>query len=175
MDEHTPEQDTQAAPFIPARPTLYKGIQMRSRLEANFAQHYLDQSFPGRWKYEPDCFASEAGQYLPDFSVGSVYIEVKPAPDVVCQSAPRPHGVGVDTSATDEILRKMEIIWASKPGALLWLEYWRYDAGSDDAICAAGSDRVWWWLHKGEWALWPGLGQYEAVARHRQGVGASDP
>jgi len=74
---------------LTARPTTYKGVDMRSRLEAGFAQ-WLD-GMRWTWAYEPECFASENGQWLPDFrvdipcvsaDVGSgqtVYIEVKPA------------------------------------------------------------------------------------------------
>ncbi len=71
------------------RPTIYNGVQMRSRLEAGFAM-WLDE-LGVEWEYEPSCFACELGQYLPDFRVrvplgdgeGSpvcpVYIEVKPS------------------------------------------------------------------------------------------------
>jgi hypothetical protein len=66
-----------------ARPTLYSGIQMRSRNEAGFAQ-WLDR-FYWNWEYEPDCFANRNGQYLPDFRVlfnerpgSGIYVEVKP-------------------------------------------------------------------------------------------------
>lgn len=92
-----------------ARPTTYKGIQMRSRLEALFAQE-LDE-VPGKgqtgWEYEPQCFASEAGQYLPDFRInyeaGPVrYIEVKPP--------------SADAAAA---LKLMHIILASDPDAML--------------------------------------------------------
>lgn len=67
------------------RPTTYKGIKMRSRLEAGFAQ-WLDK-WNFNWEYEPECFAHERGQYLPDFLLRSVwvidgprdvYVEVKP-------------------------------------------------------------------------------------------------
>lgn len=69
-----------------ARPTVYKGIQMRSRLEAAFAA-WLDK-FDMTWRYEPQAFASEDGQYLPDFELldieflgapERVFVEVKPA------------------------------------------------------------------------------------------------
>lgn len=74
-----------------ARPTTYRGIEMRSRLEAGYAA-WLDQwSFD--WEYEPQAFASQRGQYLPDFLLKKVpearadgkvvttdvYVEVKPA------------------------------------------------------------------------------------------------
>ncbi len=49
-----------------ARPTVYEGIEMRSRLEAWWAQRF-DEA--GRtWTYEPCAFAAPgAEQYLPDF------------------------------------------------------------------------------------------------------------
>jgi len=70
--------------IIPARPTTYNGVRMRSRLEAAYAEQF--DAFGWRWEYEPECFASPAGQYLPDFRVwpgfydeaGPTYIEVKP-------------------------------------------------------------------------------------------------
>ena len=74
---------------IPARPTSYKGVTMRSRLEAGFAM-WLDQ-MRWSWEYEPECFANEHGQWLPDFVItdipcvssahwlrSPVYVEVKP-------------------------------------------------------------------------------------------------
>ena len=71
-----------------ARPTTYKGIRMRSRLEAGYAM-WLD-TIHAQWEYEPECYATEAGQYLPDFRIDNirdtlgperfpVFVEVKPA------------------------------------------------------------------------------------------------
>lgn len=51
---------------FPPRPTVYRGVQMRSRLEATMAQA-LDTVAEGDWLYEPLCYADESGQYLPDF------------------------------------------------------------------------------------------------------------
>ena len=80
------------ANFTP-RPTIYKGIQMRSRLEAGFAA-WLDRVNLS-WEYEPHALANEHGQYLPDFLVrdcltfvdsnewGDVYIELKPTTSVI--------------------------------------------------------------------------------------------
>lgn len=108
---------------FPGRPTLYKGIQMRSRLEADFAR-WLDG--PGRqqfsfssWEYEPQCFASEDGQYLPDFELTRtdrkrLYLEIKP------QNFPRPDALFV--------LPQMEIIRQSEPEADLGLIFWTYEA-----------------------------------------------
>lgn len=104
---------------LKARPTVYKGIRMRSRLEATYAA-FLDRS-EDPWVYEPCCFASEAGQYLPDFRIDDLrpgtgepsrwYIEVKPAyllayPDKV-----------------EAVQRRMEIVWASEPDAGLLLDF----------------------------------------------------
>lgn len=72
---------------IPARPTIYGGVRMRSRLEAAYAEQF--DAFGWKWQYEPECFATpEDGQYLPDFRLhlqtGSspVYVEVKPFIDL---------------------------------------------------------------------------------------------
>lgn len=54
---------------ISARTTIYAGIQMRSRLEASFAEH-LDNAGVKQWGYEGDAYASSQGQYLPDFTTG---------------------------------------------------------------------------------------------------------
>jgi hypothetical protein len=72
---------SRAVNHLKARPTMYRGIQMRSRLEAKFAAR-LDH-IGVTWEYEPMCFADESGQYLPDFMIDlagepNIYIEVKP-------------------------------------------------------------------------------------------------
>jgi len=93
-------------PYIPARPTTYQGIKMRSRLEATFAA-----SIPShfKWEYEPMCFASGKTQYLPDFKLVEEghedtpdYVEVKPFLD-----DPEP------------LQRRMAVIWDSEPDARL--------------------------------------------------------
>jgi hypothetical protein len=62
---------------LKARPTTYNGVAMRSRLEASAAASFDRLGIA--WTYEPRCFASPEGQYLPDFQLGShSYIEVKP-------------------------------------------------------------------------------------------------
>lgn len=85
----------------PARPTIYRGVKMRSRTEANVAA-FLD-ALDASWTYEPICFADESGQYLPDFSFATnegtrVYAEVKPA-------------ALLDLEA---VQNQMEIIWSSE-------------------------------------------------------------
>jgi len=67
--------------MIPARATTYNGIAMRSRLEARYAE-WLD-SRKLRWDYEPQCYASPAGQYLPDFIIHDIYVLGSPREIVV--------------------------------------------------------------------------------------------
>jgi hypothetical protein len=97
-----------SAPFE-ARPTVYKGIEMRSRLEAEWAAHLDDpENGWGRWEYEPCAYANERGQYLPDFRLWEndqlVFLEVKG-----WLGDPQP------------IMRNMEIVLDSEPTALLML------------------------------------------------------
>jgi hypothetical protein len=92
--------------LLPARPTTYNGVKMRSRLEARFAGN-LDR-LETRWEYEPRAFASGKDQYLPDFLVESgaayrCYIEVKPF-------------LG---GAAEAIIERMAVISRSEPDAFL--------------------------------------------------------
>lgn len=100
---------------LKARPTTYLGIKMRSRLEAHVAATLDELGIP--WKYEPECFASRGGQYLPDFQLwpetASWYLEAKP---------PSLHE---DNSELLAACQRMEIIRASKPESTLVL--WMYD------------------------------------------------
>lgn len=94
---------------LKARPTTYKGIEMRSRLEARFAGALDDLGI--QWEYEPRAFASGQNQYLPDFKVWVeeefvAYIEVKPH-------------LGENNDAAGDILHAMRIIWDSEPDAML--------------------------------------------------------
>lgn len=99
------------------RPTTYKGIAMRSRLEAGFAAWLDSMNFD--WEYEPKAFASERGQYLPDFRINRLrcvglqepvdaYVEVKPK------------GWPFDGDV-EPLYRSMAIIWESEPDAVLLL------------------------------------------------------
>lgn len=63
-----------------ARPTVYKGVKMRSRLEAGYAAWLDGCGFA--WEYEPCAFATEDGQYLPDFMVVGLNVSWKPEPVV---------------------------------------------------------------------------------------------
>lgn len=67
--------------LIKARATVYKGIRMRSRLEAGFAT-WLDR-LHFEWEYEPCAFASEEGQYLPDFRLSDVFVSWRAKPTTV--------------------------------------------------------------------------------------------
>jgi hypothetical protein len=97
-----------------ARPTLYRGIRMRSRLEAHVAR-WLDTHPDSRpWEYEPTCFAGIIGQYLPDFVIHhptfDSYIEVKP--------------LTVGEEELEDTKRCMPVIWESQPRALLAIQLW---------------------------------------------------
>lgn len=125
--------------FTP-RPTIYKGVKMRSRLEAGFAM-WLDQH-DIEWEYEPHAFGSEAGQYLPDFKLKVIhpwtsvelqtgYVEVKPRP---------PDGIGAledivplqnqgPTPKLDALGRQFAVALESEPSSpllLAWpgMEWW---------------------------------------------------
>lgn len=109
--------------FTP-RPTVYKGIKMRSRLEAGFAA-WLDDRTTFPWKYEPCAFATEDGQYLPDFLLDGVwfeggvrraYVEVKPPPHFASGDDEDDGGAWERREA---VWHQMGTIWASEPDALL--------------------------------------------------------
>lgn len=120
---------------IEARPTYYRGILMRSRLEARVAEWLDRHRFS--WAYEPFAFADQRGQYLPDFALKglgvagrqqrTVYMEVKPT------------GVGMEP-----IRRRMTIIWSSEPQADLLIM-----APPDHLDFAFGRD------YPNEEATWP--------------------
>lgn len=125
---------------IRARKTIYRGIEMRSRLEAHWAQRLDLGGFD--WKYEPHCFADARGQYLPDFRWVEprpggrqkvVYVEIKPYVD-----QPEP------------ICRRMEIIWSSEPEAVLILVEGHGDRFWMGSVSADGHGS--WCAHEGdEW------------------------
>lgn len=88
-----------------ARPTVYAGIQMRSRLEATFAE--LTDRLGVQWEYEPRAYgAMGRRQYLPDFEIRlkdgkfSYYVEVRPTPDLAYLA-----------------MERMTVIWESEPDA----------------------------------------------------------
>jgi hypothetical protein len=98
---------------------------MRSRLEASYAQHLDEQELT--WEYEPNCFAGDTGQYLPDFRITTypraalgahlrpparrrLYVEVKPV---------------LTLDVARDVATRMQIILSSEPDAQL--EMWSPD------------------------------------------------
>jgi hypothetical protein len=66
--------------------TKYKGVQMKSRLEARWAVFF--DALGVSWQYEPELFTLPSGRYLPDFrlqwpSGHALWAEVKPTLDVL--------------------------------------------------------------------------------------------
>lgn len=111
---------------IPARPTTYKGIPMRSRLEATVAAEFDRDGI--EWTYEPRAFANEYGQYLPDFVLepvaerrSRVYLEVKPTMELAYFVMPR-----------------MQVIWDTDPDAMLVIV-----VGQDVVLSAMLPARKW--------------------------------
>lgn len=127
--------------MIPARPTTYNGIRMRSRLEARFAAK-LDE-WRAQWTYEPLAYANAHGQYLPDFRLAPVLgddgsIEVPPA--------------FIEVRPTWErgflALTSMQIIWDSEPSALLLITV----PESPMVMVASGKHRHWHVEHMDVWS-----------------------
>lgn len=105
---------------IKARPTLYKGIRMRSRLEASFAAALDHHGLS--WEYEPTCFAGPDGQWLPDFRLTTwedCYIEVKPPSLLTGDAQDR-------ISDISKILTQMSVAWLSEPETPIELVVWKY-------------------------------------------------
>lgn len=98
------------------RPTIYKGIEMRSRLEAGFAA-WLDSLGVGDWSYEPHAFASPAGQYLPDFRIERVPMLGGPTSTVFIEV--KPMATGIAGVVDHPLASRMAIIWESDPDAVL--------------------------------------------------------
>lgn len=102
---------------LQARPTLYKGIQMRSRMEAGFAS-WLDRNHL-RWDYEPKAFGGPAGQYLPDFLIwGLAVVDVEHAP-LIFRAYVEVKPDSVMEQDHCHIADRMRIIHGSEPQAVL--------------------------------------------------------
>lgn len=143
---------------IQARPTMYKGIRMRSRLEADYAAS-LDREGV-EWEYEPVVFAGPDGQWLPDFGLNGeshAYIEVKPASQLDILDG---EVYGDRLERIDGILRRMSVAWLTDPQAMLILDFWQYGDQQPVAhIC--GRPGVWTCGGRFPFAvLWPGMGQW---------------
>lgn len=165
---------------IPARPTIYKGIKMRSRLEADYAA-WLDK-VGWSWEYEPQCFASEDGQWLPDFAVSIFGSPSHPCPPVLIELKPDylrfpidedldrfpeswrseivdPWGFVVDR--IDGYLRKMLIARSSRPNAYLELVFWTYGGPQPTFTITKAMNHLWSVTYAGSGfrLVWPGMGQ----------------
>lgn len=170
-DQADQEVHTMSRPRIPARPTIYNGIQMRSRLEAGFAA-WLDER-GATWEYEPHAFASPSGQYLPDFLVRDVVRANREPADAYIEIKPRaPYretylGEVIRRQPEDEelaqIARQMEIVWESHedvelllvwPGLLVHdrlpaaFRLSRIAADSVDVVGASALFRPTLWMHR---------------------------
>lgn len=64
--------------MIKSIPTKYKGIQMRSKLETDWAKLFDKMGLP--WEYEKAAYVLDSGCYLPDFWFPTLQMwgEVKP-------------------------------------------------------------------------------------------------
>lgn len=86
------------------RPITYMGITFRSRLELAFAHHLTDTGV--EWRYEPRVYGPSGSGYLPDFELlgyeRPTFVELKPL-----------------IADADEAKRRMEVIWAAVPDAVL--------------------------------------------------------
>lgn len=146
-----------------ARPTVYNGIQMRSRLEAHWAAEFDRLGFA--WEYEPRCYANEAGQYLPDF-----YVIDNEDRDWIVETK------GVFTDDVAAVRRRMEIVWASEPHVGLLLIEGQPGEGTYDPVSDSwyGRTRSWqrgwmslWNHHDGRrarmWEIYPGGDPYETI------------
>ncbi len=140
---------------IKARTTLYRGVQMRSRLEADFAA-FLDRGGVS-WEYEPVCFAGPHGQWLPDFRVldgaERIYAEIKPE--------------SLRNDQIDPTLKRMRVAWLTEPAALLHLAIWPFGKPRQSFnIMGDTREDLTWWCHTGAGDLmpWPGMGQLKRMA-----------
>lgn len=98
--------------FTP-RPTVYNGVKMRSRLEAGFAMWLDEMGVP--WEYEPQCFASPAGQYLPDFRISASVVSMPCEQPIPIYVEVKPTWAAADASV---MLAQQEIITATERTAL---------------------------------------------------------
>lgn len=149
----------QPASAIKARPTQYKGILMRSRLEADFAGK-LDAA-GCTWEYEPTCFAGAGGQWLPDFHISEgwnapCYVELKPVYLLDAKPGESPAALW---ARLDLIVARLEIAWETDPGLRLVLAFHEYgQAATPRAIITALGGATGGWYFRGIPAVdarWP--------------------
>lgn len=156
---------------IPARPTLYKGIRMRSRLEADYAASLDRSNVVTYWEYEPVCFGNPEGQWLPDFreaysgpgvqSEIETFTELKPLAWIQDDW---------DTNGRVEpLLRRMTSVWDSRPEASLQLVFWEYQAEVPALQIFSHRKGSPWMIadQSASWpfaTLWTGMGQWVALS-----------
>lgn len=113
---------------ISAKPSEYRGIQMRSRLEVSFAK-YLDR-MGETWTYEPTIYGPVGRGYLPDFEIVSAvrptFIEVKPT-----------------IAEAEQAKSKVAVIWETHPDALLIIA-----CAEESLFYEALSGSPWGWFHE---------------------------
>ncbi len=143
MPAKTTPKKTPGANYMKGRPTLYKGIRMRSRLEADYAA-WLDR-MNRTWEYEPECFAAQDGQWLPDFRVaqgrtdsGAHLVELKPA-----QILDLKRGEDLEDviNRVDALIRKMRPAFESEPESSIDLVFWRYGANNPELVIVGARNR----------------------------------
>ena len=152
---------------IKPRVTMYKGIRMRSRLEADFAA-FLDRA-GAEWEYEPVCFAGPTGQWLPDFRAkvpdgAWTYFKVKP------ESLP--------DDDIDPVLERMTIAWLTEPTVILQLVIWPFGKPRNSVSImgfppegADDDDLIWWFTDEADeerMRPWPGMGQFRQFVEAAQ-------
>ena len=95
---------------IKAKPTLYNGVEFRSRLEARWAVFF--DSLRIRWEYEETYFETEYGYYKPDFWLDTGWIiEIKPTTPL-----------DIEFNKVESVNGKIALISGSpSPMAQLWL------------------------------------------------------
>lgn len=126
-----------------ARPTVYKGIEMRSRLEAQWAAEFdlWKREEEMEWEYEPFCFANETFQYLPDFKL--TWPSLEPTPIYVEIKSYLPNPVS--------LMKKMEIIFDSDADANLWIYVGQPNKNPSHYICQQFGMGTWFeWIGDSE-------------------------
>lgn len=112
--------------YIDPKPVTYRGVGMRSKLEADFA-HHLD-SLGIRWVYAPAIFGPRDAGYLPDFRLirddGWHFVELKPTLD-----------------QAEAAKTRIAIIWQTFPDAAL-------------IVVSAEESRWFASVAGGEWTSW---------------------
>lgn len=114
-------------------PTKYRGIQMRSRLEARWAAYFDSQNL--KWQYEP----IDLNGWIPDFIVE------------VCTliGSPGPMLVEVKPITAHEINNVAPVDVTSKIETALYLS--KFEPGYHQPMLLGNDPRSTWMLIRGEW------------------------